>query len=256
MRVSFSTTVKALREITDVLKLIDNDNTHFIVNGDSLVVKVVDKSHVSLMRIDIPSWGLHSYEAVDVPIEDPRFMVSVSVLNESLKGHKPTDEVTCNVDTLVGSCVVEVGDLARTIGLFGEDSAILPRFPDLDFENKGVVFTTTSEWLENAVKHCSDVRDIMTMDFHDGSLKTSAKDAYNEASLQTEVLWDGINMDEIQSKYSTKFLKPLTRKARMVSAKGDLRVKIGPKYPISIEWTAPSCGAEYLYLLAPRIGEV
>lgn len=243
-------TVEQMKEIVENYRCVTEDIT-FAFDEQGLTIKAVDVGHVSMLTSEYPANNFIQYEVE----EDISLTFELNTLKQLLVGNKKAN-VVMEWDGQGPVSFVINGMTRKVVPL---DARHPPMIPDLAFP---VELTLNTIWFENAMKHASDVSNLVLLKViqtsidrpYDNQLKISA-DCANGAGLEMyhdiEIESDG---NYPHQTYAIDNLKPMSKRIRMSLGKGDcntLTLSYGTGHPIQLGFS--SAFGDYIYFLAPRM---
>jgi len=228
-----------MKEIMENLKLITEEATlHFTGEGFSLTA--VDISHVCLISAE---YDAASFEEFDC--EESTLTFSVSMMLDLMKGGKAKDSISIEWDNEGTHVSITKGLLTKRVRKL--DNHTSPIIPDITLKS---CIDVEGEWFEMAVKHASDVADLINFRTTEEEFSISGESEHGDISICLEVESD--LEDEIVSTYSCTYLKPVAKRIRMTVGKTTpIRVKYGSNFPLMVEYSSDI--GNYVYFLAPRM---
>ena len=241
-------TVEQMKEIVENYRCIAEDIT-FEFDKQGLTITAVDASHVCMLSSNYSNFIQYEVE------EDTKLGFELNTLKQLLVGSKKTN-VVMEWDGQ-GPVSFVINGMTRKVAPLTDNPYPL-KLPDIDYS---VELTLNTIWFENAMKHASDVADLVRLEVickkmaykaADYQLKVSAKDGNNNA---LEMFHDIEGVDNYPHQtYSLTYLKPMSKRIRMSLGKGDnntLTLSFGTGRPTQIDFS--SAFGDYNYFLAPRM---
>ena len=237
MRMTMS--IGQMKEIMENLKLITEEATlHFTSEGFSLTA--VDISHVCLISAEYDAAYFEEFDC-----EESTLTFYISVFLDLMKGSKTNDSISIEWDNEGTHISITKGLLTKRVRKL--ENRTSPSIPDLTLESN---IDVEAEWFEMAVKHASDVADLINFRTTEEEFSISGESDNGDISICLEVE-SGLE-DEIVSTFSCTYLKPVSKRIRMTVGKTTpIRVKYGSNFPLMVEYSSGI--GNYTYFLAPKI---
>ena len=245
MKITMS--IGQMKEIMENLKLITEEATlHFTSEGFSLTA--VDISHVCLISAEYDAAYFEEFDC-----EESTLTFYISVFLDLMKGSKTNDSISIEWDNEGTHVSITKGLLTKRVRKL--DSRTSPILPELILES---IINVEAEWFEMAVKHASDVADLINFRTTEREFSISGESDNGDISICLEL---GSNLeikhslnseDNIVSTYSCTYLKSVSKRIRMTVGKTTpIRIKYGNKLPLMVEYSSDI--GQYVYFLAPRL---
>ena len=237
-------TVEQMKEIVENYRCMIEDIT-FRFESNFMKIAHVDVSHVSMMT---STYWAESFVQYDVE-DDVLLTLDLQKMKDMLVGSKNTNVVMeWHSDSGTVDFTID-GMLRKVVPIESPPTPL--SLPEINYTAE---LRLDAQWFENAIKHATDVQDLVTVSttpHH--QFKVSAESSIGDALeiICADCDITPVGVDASQS-YSNTHLKPISKRMRLSGGKGStLGLMFGYGMPIQITFSSPI--GEYIYFLAPRM---
>ncbi len=234
------------KTILDVLShMIDEGSFKFDKNGMSMVA--IDKAHISLATINVPSTSFKDYQVE----EEFTFGFNTLYFLKVLKGISGRDEIELSSSSPETVRLVIYGENSREYNI--RNLAIQqPSIPKVSMEF-AVKASVPSKSFKSAIDQVSSVSDTVVMTANEEEFVVKTPDEAKEAKV--EVVFNKENnvqlevKSRVESSYSSDYLGYVLSLTRM---SGTTSLAFDERKPIQMDFESEE-GGKVTYLLAPKV---
>ena len=239
---------QVMREIVDLLSILDNEEAKFRWGEKGLACSSVDVSHVAMLEMMVADECFETYEVDPIDVG-----MDLRKLGEVLALAGPNDLIELDYDETTSSMIVHVSEVRRTIR--GLDTSMIEevKLPNLDFDGMKVVIPT-EKFIRSfrAAKLGGDLVDLSVDASHFAVRSGEPTGESVETKFEAGELGELSVKQPSTSTYSIRFPNELARKINP-GATESLEIKFKASYPLKVDWVSNGGGAKWTFLLAPRV---
>lgn len=211
---------------------------------DGLSVRVVDPSHVAMIKMDVDSAAFDTWD-----VDDTKLGLEMRKLKEILTQGQGTDAVYMSHDDATGQVSVKIGRIDLTMRPLDNTTLNPPNVPELDLPC-GV--TISGAELAQAIRASKLVSDLVNMSLTESQFSVNVKGPNSEVNAdfsKDELL--AIDCSEpARSQYSLTYLIPL---AKIFQGIENVNLRFGENFPLKITFDFADGAGHVEYFLAPRV---
>ena len=231
-----------MRTIVETLGVVvEEARLDFLEN--SLFVRVVDPSHVAMIKMEVDSAAFDTWE-----VDETKLGLEIRKLKDmlSLAGANDMVDLTYNEDT--GTATVNIGRIDRNIRPLDNSTLNPPNVPSLELPC-GV--TISGAELAQALRASKQVGDLVTLSLDDKCFSVNVK-AIDEVHVEfTKDDLIALDCSEAaKSQYSLSYLIPLAKVFQTIE---NVNVRFGENFPLKLTFDFAEGAGSVEYFLAPRV---
>ncbi|CAI8268942.1 MAG: hypothetical protein CMA41_00160 [Euryarchaeota archaeon] len=232
-----------ISKILDTLMIVVED-ARFDFEEDGLTVRVVDSSHVAMIKLTVDAaafdgWELDAKE-IGLEMKKIREVTTLGASGDLIEiSHQDGGDFT-----------MSLGKIVRNLRpLDNATMASPPSLPKLELPCKIVM---NGAELGQALKAAKQVGDLVTFSIDESSFKVHVRNNTDSVNIS----FDKDEMDELvcdgaaRSQYSLTYLEPLSRR---FGPSDNVTIQFGENFPLAMNFTFEDGAAEVDYFLAPRV---
>ena len=232
-----------MRTIVETLGVIVEEAL-FEIDENALKVRVVDPSHVAMIKMEVDSAAFSTWEvdSTDIGLE-------VNKIRDLLGLAGPNDliEMTCDAD--MGQAKFVIGKIDRIIRPLDNSTLSPPNVPAIDLPCK---VTLSGAELAQALKAARQVGDLVHLSLDDKEFTVHVRGGTDEVNVS-------FGQDELasmecpsaaRSQYSLTYLLPM---AKIFSAVAEVDLSFGENLPLNMVFDFHDGAGHVEYFLAPRV---
>lgn len=232
-----------MSKIVETLAVVVED-ARFDFGEDGLHVRVVDPSHVAMIKLDIDAAAFDTWE-----VDETKLGLEMRKLKELVSLGSAGDLVEMAYNTDSGVLTINLGKIDRNIRPLDNSTLTPPQVPSLDLPCK--VSLGGAEFAQ-ALKAARQVGDLVNFSISPDSFTVHVQGSTDSVTVS-------FSQDELQSiecaaparsQYSLTYLVPMTK---IFGALETVSIGFGENYPLSMNFTFQDGAAEVQYFLAPRV---
>jgi proliferating cell nuclear antigen len=212
---------------------------------NDLEIRVVDPSHVAMIRMNVDSAAFESWE-----VDETFLGLELVKMRDLLSLGNAGDLIEMKHDDEEGRINLSMGKIDRVIRPLDHSTMSPPNVPDLELPAS---VTLSGEDLSRALRAVRLVGDLVNISLSEEGL------AINVTGGDTDSVSVMYTKDEVQelkcdgavsSQYSLTYLLPISR---LLSVIDSVTLRFGDNFPLKIEYEFANGAANVTYFLAPRI---
>lgn len=232
------------RMIVDILSALV-DEARFNFEQDKLTVKVVDPSHVAMIKMEVDAAAFESWE-----VDETALGLELDKISKLVQLANTGDLIIVNYNDAVGKAEFQVGEIERTIRPLDRNNIPNPNVPE--FPTAASISLSGAKFAR-ALKAADQVGDLVTfsVDQNRFNIHVSGESDAVNVSYEEGELQDLSCDNPVMSQYSLQYLLPLAK--RIESNVETVTVRFGDKHPLRLEFEFAEGGADVVYFLAPRV---
>jgi proliferating cell nuclear antigen len=233
-----------IRIIVDILSTLVEE-ARFNFNADNLEIRVVDPSHVAMIRMEIDKSAFESWE-----VDETVLGLELSKLSKLVSLAGTGDLLEINFDEGFGRVNINVGEIERVIRPLDRQNMQEPRVPDLDVTTLACL---SGAKFARALKAADQVGDLVTFSLDQNKFNVNVSGESDSVSVTYEAgeLQELVCDNPVKSQYSLQYLLPLAK--RIESTVDSITVRFGENYPLRLEFDIADGQGKVVYFLAPRV---
>ncbi|MBA4695556.1 MAG: DNA polymerase sliding clamp [Candidatus Poseidoniales archaeon] len=211
---------------------------------DGLSVRVVDPSHVAMIKMDVDSAAFDTWE-----LDDTKLGLEMRPLKEIMSQGQGTDMVELSYDDNTGQASIKIGRIDMNMRPLDNSTLNPPNLPNLDLPC-GV--TIAGAELAQAIRASKLVGDLINMSLTESEFSVNVKGPNREvnANFSKDEL-HAIDCDSAaRSQYSLTYLIPL---AKVFQGIEHVNLRFGENFPLMITFDFADGAGHVEYFLAPRV---
>jgi len=219
------------------------DETRAVVDEEEFRIEAVDSSNVAMVVLSVQPNGFDEYE-VD---EEKELGLRLNKIQDLLRiVDKGVIIVLTEED---GRLRAESGNLRQIMPLLDTEGMSAPDIPDLDLASE---VKMKADFLQTGVKAADSISDHLKVKADDMKLKFLAEGDQDEIdmTLYADQFATYKVEKEIESMFAIDHLKDMVKP---ISANAPVFMRLGPDYPIEIEYHFAEGNGKATMMLAPRI---
>jgi proliferating cell nuclear antigen len=233
-----------MKTIVDILSVLVEE-ARFKMEDGRLEVRVVDPSHVAMIRMDVDASAFEAFE-----VESTDIGLELNKLRDLLSLAGAGDLLEMTFDDAVGQLNIQMGNIHYVLRPL--DKAVMPepRVPPVDLDAK---VSLASPDFSQALRAASKIGDLVTLSLDSQEFTVSVAgdtDRVNvtyQAGELLELVCDG----SVSSQYSLQYLQPLVKRIEGTVERIDLF--FGENKPLKLEFEFAEGAGKCIYFLAPRV---
>jgi proliferating cell nuclear antigen len=235
---------ETMRTIVDILTVVD-DEAKFNFKEGHIEVRMVDPSHVAMIRMEVDSAAFEAWES-----EETSIGFELTKLRDLISLASADDLIELAYDEADGRVNIQVGEINRTIRPLDRAALLEPRVPEVDLDSR---VTLSGAKFSHALRAAKQVGDLVTLSLNAQTFSVNVSgdtDAVNvsyDAGEMEELICDG----PVKSQYSLQYLQPMAK--RIEGIVDSVSVNFGENYPLKMEFEFAGGAGRCVYFLAPRI---
>lgn len=232
-----------ITKILDTLMIVIED-ARFDFAEDGLTVRVVDSSHVAMIKLTVDAaafdgWELDSKQ-IGLEMKKIREVTSLGSVGELI-------EMTHQEG---GDFTMSLGKIVRNLRpLDNSTMATPPSLPKLDLPCKVVM---NGSELGQALKAAKQVGDLVNFSIDESSFKVHVRNSTDsvDISFDKDEVEELVCSGAARSQYSLTYLEPLSRR---FGPQDSVTIQFGENFPLAMNFSFEDGAAEVDYFLAPRV---
>ncbi|MGY8728894.1 MAG: DNA polymerase sliding clamp [Candidatus Poseidoniales archaeon] len=232
-----------ISKIIDTLGVVVED-ARFDFGEDGLEIRVVDPSHVAMIRMKIDSAAFDTWE-----LDETSLGLELRKIKELVSLGGPTDLIEMAYGDETGVLTVNLGKIDRNIRPLDNSTMTPPTLPELKLPCK---VTISGADFTQALKAARQVGDLVNFSIDENTFTVHVLGSTDSVTV-------AFNKDELQhiecegparSQYSLTYLVPLSKVFGNLES---VNIGFGENYPLSMSFNFYDGAAEVQYFLAPRV---
>ncbi len=232
-----------LKEITDMVSAIV-DETRAVLDEEEFRIEAVDDSHVAMVVLSVQPNGFEEYE-VD---EKREIGLKLEKIQDFLKIVDKGEMVELSEEE-EGRLKARSGNLTQIIPLLDTEGMDSPDIPDLDLSNE---VKMKADFLQTGIKAAGSIVDQLRIKADEDKLQMMAEEDQDEieSTLHSDQFTEYDIEEDVESMFALEYLKDIVKP---ISANAPVFVRLGPEYPMEIEYRFAEGNGKATMMLAPRI---
>jgi len=232
-----------ISKIIDTLGVVVED-ARFDFSESGLEIRVVDPSHVAMIRMKIDSAAFDTWE-----LDETSLGLELRKIKELVSLGGPTDMIEMAYGDETGVLTVNLGKIDRNIRPLDNSTMTPPTLPELKLPCK---VTISGADFTQALKAARQVGDLVNFSIDENTFTVHVLGSTDSVTV-------AFNKDELQhiecegparSQYSLTYLVPLSKVFGNLES---VNIGFGENYPLSMSFNFYDGAAEVQYFLAPRV---
>ncbi|MDA1167461.1 MAG: DNA polymerase sliding clamp [archaeon] len=232
-----------MSKIVDTLGVVVED-AKFEFKSDGLHTRVVDASHVAMIKLDVDSAAFETWE-----LDDVNLGLELKKIKEFVSLGGPTDLIEMSWNDASGELSLNLGLIDKTMRPIDESAIVSPQVPPL--EQKSTVKINGAA-LATALQAARQVGDLVSFSLDSDHFTIHVQG--NSDSVTVKFGKDQVESikcdNPIRSQYSLTYLVPLAKVFKTIES---VHIGFGDSYPLSLQFTFQDGAGEVQYFLAPRV---
>lgn len=232
-----------MSKIVDTLGVVVED-AKFEFKSDGLHTRVVDASHVAMIKLDVDSAAFETWE-----LDDVNLGLELKKIKEFVSLGGPTDLIEMSWNDTSGELSLNLGLIDKTMRPIDESAIVSPQVPPL--EQKSTVKINGSS-LATALQAARQVGDLVVFSLDSDHFTIHVQGQSDSVTVKFgKDQLESIKCDNpIRSQYSLTYLLPLAKVFKTIES---VHLGFGDSYPLSLQFTFQDGAGEVQYFLAPRV---
>jgi len=232
-----------MKLIVETLGIVVED-ARFDFEEDGLHVRVVDPSHVAMVKLDVDAAAFETWE-----IDEAKLGLDIRKLKEWLDLGGANDIIECSYGEETGVLTINIGKIDRNIRPLDNSIMNPPTVPDLDFPCKAVIGGAA---LTQALKAARLVGDLVNFSLSEESFTIHVQGSADSVTrvFHKEELLSLECAEPARSQYSLTYLVPMTK---IFGSLEEVSLGFGDNFPLSMKFNLLDGAVEVQYFLAPRV---
>ena len=231
-----------LSRIADTISIVVEE-ARFDFSENGLNVRVVDPSHVAMVKLDVDAVAFETWE-----VEEAMVGLEMKKLKELISLGGADDIISMTYDGK-GDVLMNLGKIDRNIRPLDPSTVNSPNLPNIDIPS---TIEINGASLAQALRAAKQVGDLVNFSIDGNSFTVHVQG-------QTDSVTVSFSKDELESlncskparsQYSLTYLVPLSK---VFGSLGTVKLGFGESFPLSLEFTFNDGAGEVLYFLAPRV---
>ena len=232
-----------ISKIIDTLGVVVED-ARFDFSESGLEIRVVDPTHVAMIRMKIDSAAFETWE-----LDETSLGLELRKIKELVSLGGPTDMIEMAYGDETGVLTVNLGKIDRNIRPLDNSTMTPPTLPELKLPCK---VTISGADFTQALKAARQVGDLVNFSIDENTFTVHVLGSTDSVTV-------AFNKDELQhiecegparSQYSLTYLVPLSKVFGNLES---VNIGFGENYPLSMSFNFYDGAAEVQYFLAPRV---
>ena len=211
---------------------------------DGLAVRVVDPSHVAMIKMDVDSAAFETWE-----VDETKLGLEMRKLKDILGLAGAGDMVELAYDDESGQATVNIGRIDLNLRPLDNTTLNPPNVPSLELPC-GV--TIAGSELAQALRAARQVGDLVNLSLTDSTFAVNVKgstDSVNVEFSKDELLAIDCSA-AARSQYSLTYLTPM---AKIFQSIENVNLRFGENFPLKLTFDFPDGAGHVEYFLAPRV---
>ena len=240
---NITTRQELLSRIVDTLGIVVED-ARFDFDENGLSVRVVDPSHVAMVKLDVDSAVFDSWE-----VEETKIGLELKKLKETLGLGSAGDLLTMEYKPGVGDFHMNMRKAKRDVRPLDSSTINPPNLPDLTMPCS---VTIGGAQFAEALRAAQLVGDLVTLSIDQDRFIVNVKGNADSVTVpfDKEGLQDLKCESPALSQYSLTYLVPLSK---IFGSLESVTVSFGENFPLSMDFEFPNDEGTVKYFLAPRV---
>ncbi|CAI8158354.1 MAG: Uncharacterised protein [Methanobacteriota archaeon] len=211
---------------------------------DALRVRVVDPSHVAMIKMDVDSAAFDTWE-----IDETKLGLEMKKLKDMLTLATAGDMVELAYDDSSGQATVNLGRIDLNLRPLDPSTLNPPNVPSLELPC-GV--TMNGSDLAQALRAARQVGDLVNMSLDEKSFSVNVQGSTDSVNVtfSSEELVSIDCKAAAHSQYSLTYLIPL---AKIFSGVENVNLRFGENFPLKLTFDFADGAGHVEYFLAPRV---
>ena len=211
---------------------------------DGLIVRVVDPSHVAMIKMEVDSAVFDTWE-----VDETNLGLEMRKLKEFLTLGSADDMVEMKYDDASGQATVHLGRIDLNLRPLDNSTLNPPNVPSLDLPC-GV--TISGADLSQALRAARQVGDLVNFSLDENIFSINVQgstDSVNVQFTKDELVAIDCN-SPARSQYSLTYLIPMTK---IFSGMENVNLRFGENFPLRLNFDFADGAGHVEYFLAPRV---
>lgn len=213
-------------------------------NENGLAVRVVDPSHVAMIKMDVDSAAFDTWE-----VDETKLGLEMRKLKEMIGLGSQTDMVDLAFDDKTGTAKMNIGRIDLTIRPLDNTTLNPPNVPSLELPC-GV--TISGAELAQALRAAKHVGDLVNFSLDDKMFSVNVNGSTDSVNVEfTKDDLVAIDCSEpAKSQYSLTYLIPI---AKVFQGIENVNLRFGENFPLKLNFDFADGAGSVEYFLAPRV---
>ncbi len=232
-----------MSKIADTLGVVVED-ARFDFEEDGLHIRVVDPSHVAMVKLDVAAAAFETWE-----LDETKVGFDIRKLKELISLGGPNDIVEFSYGDETGVLTINLGKIDRNIRPLDNSIMNPPAVPTLDFPCKVVIGGAE---FSQALRAARQVGDLVNFSLSQDSFTIHVQGSADSVT----VVFDKDELQSLEckeparSQYSLTYLVPMTK---IFGGLDEVTLGFGDNFPLSMTFSFLDGAADVQYFLAPRV---
>ncbi len=232
-----------MSKIVDTLGVVVED-ARFDFEEDGLHIRVVDPSHVAMVKLDVAAAAFETWE-----LDETKVGFDIRKLKELISLGGPNDIVEFSYGDETGVLTINLGKIDRNIRPLDNSIMNPPAVPTLDFPCKVVIGGAE---FSQALRAARQVGDLVNFSLSQDSFTIHVQGSADSVT----VVFDKDELQSLEckeparSQYSLTYLVPMTK---IFGGLDEVTLGFGDNFPLSMTFSFLDGAADVQYFLAPRV---
>lgn len=232
-----------MSKIVDTLGIVVED-ARFDFAEDGLHVRVVDPSHVAMVKLDVDAAAFDTWE-----LDETKVGFDIRKLKEMLSLGGANDLIEFSFSDETGVLTINLGKIDRNIRPLDNSVMNPPAVPELEFPCKA---TINGAVFSQALRAARQVGDLVNFSISEESFTIHVQGSADSVT----VVFDKEELHSLEctaparSQYSLQYLVGM---AKIFGSLDEVSLGFGDNFPLSMNFSFYDGAAEVQYFLAPRV---
>ena len=232
-----------MSKIVDTLGVVVED-ARFDFEEDGLHIRVVDPSHVAMVKLDVDAAAFETWE-----LDETKVGFDIRKLKELISLGAANDIVEFSYGEETGVLTINLGKIDRNIRPLDNSIMNPPAVPTLDFPCKVVIGGAE---FSQALRAARQVGDLVNFSLSQDSFTIHVQGSADSVT----VVFDKDELQSLEckeparSQYSLTYLVPMTK---IFGVLDEVTLGFGDNFPLSMTFSFLDGAADVQYFLAPRV---
>ena len=232
-----------MSKIAEILGLVVED-ARFDFAEDGLHIRVVDPSHVAMIKLDVDAAAFDTWE-----IDDSKIGLDIRKLKETLDLGGANDLIEFSYGEETGVMTINLGNIDRNIRPLDDSIMNPPAVPELEFPCKTVI---NGAEFSQALRAARLVGDLVNFSLSEDSFTIHVQGSADSVTVvfDKEELHSIECTEPARSQYSLTYLVPM---GKIFGAIDQVSLGFGENFPLSMTFSLFDGAVEVQHFLAPRV---
>ena len=232
-----------MSKIAEILGLVVED-ARFDFAEDGLHIRVVDPSHVAMIKLDVDAAAFDTWE-----IDDSKIGLDIRKLKETLDLGGANDLIEFSYGEETGVMTINLGNIDRNIRPLDDSIMNPPAVPELEFPCNTVI---SGAEFSQALRAARLVGDLVNFSLSPDSFTVHVQGSADSVTVvfDKEELHSIECAEPARSQYSLTYLVPM---GKIFGAIDEVSLGFGENFPLSMTFSLFDGAVEVQHFLAPRV---